>query len=85
VSYVSIQQVYVRFESTKNIQVKDTLEIFLQNTWKKALLVESISSKSCVTIPLTKETIPIGTPVAFQLEIHEKQRLLASRNPIDWS
>jgi hypothetical protein len=81
VSYVSIQQVYVRFESTKNINVKDTLEIFLQNTWKKALLVESISSKSCVTIPLIKETIPIGTLVAFNLEIHEKATPLGIAEP----
>ena len=81
VSYVSIQQVYVRFESTKGIQVKDTLELFLQNSWRKALVVESISSKSCVTIPLTKETIPIGTPVAFNEEIHEKAGALGISEP----
>ncbi len=82
VTYISIQQVYVRFESTKNIQVKDTLEIFIQNTWRKALIVESISSKSCVTIPLMKETIPIGTKVSFyERPIREKGSPLGIAEP----
>lgn len=52
VSYVSSQHVYVKFASTEGLHLGDTL--FIQNGGKKipALLIQQLSSISCVTNPI---------------------------------
>jgi len=48
VSYITSQNVYVKFQSTQNIQVGDTLFIKQDDKMVPVLAVESLSSISCV-------------------------------------
>jgi len=52
VSYVSSQNVYVKFKSTEGISVGDTLFMSSQGNLIPALKVSNLSSSSCVCIPL---------------------------------
>jgi len=52
VSYVSSQNVYVKFSSTENISVGDTLYMILDGKNQPALRVNNLSSISCVCVPL---------------------------------
>ena len=65
VSYVTPTSVYVRFENTKDLVAKDTLMIFINNQWKKALLVDIVSSKSCITKSFVSDNIMVGYKVAY--------------------
>jgi hypothetical protein len=53
ISYISSQNVYVKFESTKNIQTGDTLYMKIENTMVPVLKVENLSSTSCVCKPVS--------------------------------
>lgn len=52
VSYVSSQNIYVKFDNTDEINVGDTLLILKNNQFIPALLVENKSSISCVCKPI---------------------------------
>ncbi|MFN8357063.1 MAG: hypothetical protein U0Y10_21595 [Spirosomataceae bacterium] len=65
VSYINIENVYIKFSTTTNLKSNDTLEVFLQGAWKKVLLVNAISSTSCVAKNISNETITINTLVRF--------------------
>lgn len=69
VSYVSAKSVYVRFDNAKEIMVKDTLMLLINNRWKKALIVETISSKSCMTAVFISDNISIGTKVGYHKKV----------------
>ena len=55
VSYVSSQNVYVKFRLTENININDTLFIKNGDQLIPALIVKYKSSTSCVCSPITKE------------------------------
>lgn len=52
ISYVSSQNIYVRFESTENFKEGDTLYIFQDQIAIPALLIQNFSSISCLCVPL---------------------------------
>ncbi|MBK6345296.1 MAG: hypothetical protein IPF68_05060 [Bacteroidales bacterium] len=52
VSYVSSQNVYVKFSSTENISAGDTLFMMVDGKYQPALKVRNLSSISCVCMPL---------------------------------
>ncbi len=67
VSYISSQNVYVKFNSTKNINVGDTLFIKKGSTLYPTLLVTSKSSISCVCSPLLDiSAIKVSDEIVFQ-------------------
>ena len=67
VSYISAQNVYVKFPSTSNIQIGDTLFVKKENNLSPALLVTSKSSISCVCSPLINiEEIKVSDEIIFQ-------------------
>ncbi len=55
ISYITSQSIYVKFESTENIEVGDTLFFRKNGTLLPVLEVKNLSSISCVCVP-------IGTP-----------------------
>jgi hypothetical protein len=63
VSYISSQNVYVKFESTKNIQVGDTLFLQKDNKYIPALIVSNLSSTSCVCNLISKTTLTVSFQV----------------------
>lgn len=60
VSYVTSQNVYVRFESTENIQPGDTLFIRKDAKLLPALEVKELSSISCVCSSISDEDIKVS-------------------------
>lgn len=65
VSYVTSRSVYVRFENTQNLRAKDTLLVLINNQWKKSLIVQNVSSKSCITINFVNIEILVGYKVGY--------------------
>ena len=63
VSYVSSQNVYVKFESTESIAVGDTLYFSQSGQMKPALVVSNKSSISCVCNPLAAESIKVSDEI----------------------
>lgn len=60
VSYVTTQNVYVKFKSTKTISAGDTLFMFLDGNLESALVVDNLSSISCVCSSLLPYQFKIG-------------------------
>lgn len=59
-SYVSSQNVYVKFESTEYINRGDTLFLSKDGNWQPALWVKDKSSTSCVCGSLLPEKVKVG-------------------------
>ena len=78
ISYVSTQNVYVQFEDVHAVRAQDTLQIFINNVWYNALIVESVSSRSCITRSITKEKLLIGMHVINE----KKSNLGITGNPL---
>jgi hypothetical protein len=70
VSYISSQNVYVKFESTKNIKAGDTLYQQKENILIPVLIVNNLSSTSCVCNPISKNSVLVS------------MQIYAKRNPI---
>ena len=64
VSYISSQNVYVKFESTKSINIGDTLYLQNENKPIPVLIVNSLSSTSCVCTPISKNTITVSMQIS---------------------
>lgn len=63
VSYVSSQNVYVKFASTKGINIGDTLFLQKGENLLPALRVTNKSSVSCVCSKLTTDPVPVATEI----------------------
>jgi hypothetical protein len=63
VSFVSAQNVYVKFKSTENISVGDTLFIRQGDQLIPVLRVTNLSSISCVCNPISSKVLKAGDPV----------------------
>lgn len=63
VSFISSQNVYVKFENTEGILVGDTLYVSQDNKLVPVLIVNSLSSISCVGTPLTKNILTLSTQI----------------------
>lgn len=76
VSYVSSQNVYVKFESTKNISVGDTLFKTQNNNFVPVLIVTALSSTSCVCTSISDTVLPIS----FELTTKNKLKPALAKN-----
>ena len=63
VSFITTQNVYVKFENTEGILVGDTLYVSQNTKLVPALVVNSLSSISCVGTPLTKNVLNLSALV----------------------
>lgn len=63
VSYVSSQNVYVKFESTKTISVGDTLFSTKDNALVPVLVVTALSSTSCVCTTVSDAILPVSMEI----------------------
>jgi hypothetical protein len=66
VSYISSQNVYVKFESTENIEIGDTLFLNKSGEMIPALVVNNKSSISCVCIPIISSGINISDEIVLR-------------------
>jgi hypothetical protein len=61
VSYISSENIYVKFEDTDGIEIGDTLFIKEKNNFLPAVKVDHKSSTSCAGIPITDKKIEINS------------------------
>ncbi|MBC8320320.1 MAG: hypothetical protein H8E34_06340 [Bacteroidetes bacterium] len=60
VSYVTSQNVYVKFQSTDNISVGDTLMLIQNGRQVPALVISNLSSISCVCVPISGVSLKVN-------------------------
>ena len=72
VSFISSQHIYVRFKTTAGISENDTL--FTRSGVKlvPALLVNKLSSTSCLCSSLTNKNFPVGVTILAKKRLQEK-------------
>jgi hypothetical protein len=63
ISYITTQHVYVKFASTRDLAVGDTLFIIRNGKLTQALKVTMLSSISCACVPLASLNLVIGDKV----------------------
>jgi len=63
VSYISSQNIYVKFENTEGIEIGDTLFIKEKNKFIPAVKVDHKSSTSCAGTPFTDKKIEINSSI----------------------
>ena len=69
VSYITSQNVYVKFSSTENISVGDTLFTVTDGLLLPVLLVKELSSISCVCTPLSSKKLAVNDNIrAFPIK-----------------
>jgi len=68
VSYVSSQNVYVKFRSTSGISAGDTLFVSSDNIRVPALIVTNLSSTSCVCTPLSSTNLKVADMVLVTIK-----------------
>jgi hypothetical protein len=66
VSYMTSQNVYVKFESTENINIGDTLFLTANSKMIAALIVNNKSSISCVCTSISTEKIKVSDEIVTQ-------------------
>jgi hypothetical protein len=85
VSYVTNQNVYVRFSSTENITIGDTLFVMKNDKKVPLLKVITLSSISAVCTPLTSEVIKVETQIfanTRQIPVQNVQAESQQVNPV---
>lgn len=75
VSYISSQNVYVKFESTENIEIGDTLFLNRSGEVIPALIVNNKSSISCVCIPIISIRINVSDEIIYYRKGMDKEQL----------
>ena len=60
VSYISAQNIYVKFESTEGIEIGDTLFIKENNKMIPVVIVEHKSSTSCAGVSIANKKLDVG-------------------------
>ncbi len=73
VSYITAQNIYVKFESTENIHVGDTIFRSVDNILIPLFIVENLSSVSCVGLPLGPSDVKADDPVVAKVRIKIKK------------
>ncbi len=69
VSYMNSRNVYVKFSSTEMIEAGDTLFVRLNNELRPVLVVENLSSISCVCTPIGDVKLSVGDEVLFPRKV----------------
>ncbi len=87
VSYKTSQSIYVKFKSTKGIEVGDTLFMLIESRLEPALLIKYTSSTSCVGTPLTVQTFETGMKIIARIKDvpkPEAPKAEIQQNPADY-
>ncbi|MDO9257840.1 MAG: hypothetical protein Q7U54_20160 [Bacteroidales bacterium] len=74
VSFVTSQNVYVKFQSTADISVGDTLYVVEDSKRIPVLVVKDMSSISCVCIPVSAKKISVADKVLTQPKITQASK-----------
>lgn len=83
VSYITAQNVYVKFKSTENIHAGDT--VFLQSGGRLSplFIIENLSSVSCVGKPFERTGVKIDDPVAAKIPVAPVPKQQPQDKPVE--
>ncbi len=81
VSYISSQNVYVKFENTDGIQVGDTLFTMQDNKPQPALIVTSLSTISCIGTPVSGSKLSSKTQIIAKKKITKTEITEKAKEP----
>jgi hypothetical protein len=85
VSFVSTQNVYVKFSSTEGISAGDTLFILVKGNLAPALIVNNKSSLSCICTPLAAIKLSVADYIVAHVKTPEKGEPTAEKKAIETS
>jgi len=83
VSYISSQNVYVKFVNTEGIHVGDTLFVVNNNNAIPALIVNSLSSISCVGTVIGNNKLTIGNEIVIKKKQDNKSIEVVANQSIE--
>ena len=83
VSYITIQNIYVKFSGTENIHLGDTVYLQTGNDLVPLILVESLSSVSCVGKPLGKVDVKPDDSVVVKVKIKKAEVKVKADDPVE--
>ena len=72
ISYITTQNVYVKFENTEGLHIGDTLFISRNNILLPALTVNNLSTISCVGTPVGQVSLLVSTPIFGKIKVEKK-------------
>ena len=82
VSFITSQNVYVKFENTDGIRIGDTLFVYQETKLVPALVVNSLSSISCVGTPLIKNAFTLSVQLVAKKREVKKTKSKKDSNSI---
>ena len=71
VSFVTTQNVYVKFQSTKDLKVGDTLFVLNPEGLTGALVINNLSSISCICTPINSVSLKVSDTVSAKFKAEE--------------
>ncbi len=83
VSYITAQNIYVKFPGTENIHKGDTVFIQFGTNLIPIFLVESLSSVSCVGKPLVKTEIKLDDDVFVRVKVKKADMVVKTEEPVE--
>jgi len=69
VSYITSQNIYIKFKSTESITIGDTLYIKKGEELFPVLIVNNLSSISCVCTPISSEQLAVSDKIIFKQKL----------------
>jgi hypothetical protein len=85
VSYITLQNIYVKFETSGMVQPGDTVFILKDQGLIPLFVTESVSSFSCVGNPIGKTDIKVSDIVVIKIKKSEKSASIKDKIPTELS
>lgn len=85
VSYITLQNIYVKFETSGLVQPGDTVFFRKDQVLTPLFVTESVSSLSCVGRPIAKTDIKVSDVVVIKIKKSEKTILKKDKIPTELS
>jgi len=83
VTFKTTQNIYVKFEKTKDIQIGDTLYMLQEGALRPVLVVSQLSTTSCVGSPLNTTVVSVADPIfSLQQNLLPVETIPAKPSPI---
>src|SRR3989339_630573 len=80
VSFITSQNIYVRFENTDGISIDDTLYVDVKGILKPAIIVKFISTTSCSGIAINNYQLKVGDQVKTFVKPAETAKPVPQKN-----
>lgn len=85
VSYITLQNIYVKFETSGLVQPGDTIFIRKEQSLIPLFVIESVSSLSCVGKPIAKTDIKVSDIVVIKIKKSGKSTPIKDKIPTELS